>query len=173
MTPQPLPTEFILKNVTLTWREMLWGYEHQWADWSCLNELATLRVGLDCESKPVEVELAGMLKCESAGAIELVRKLVDDERPLPEDVLEKKWLYLVLRWLFENRHLVPDVFAIVEELFSDFDYPQEMATFVGFMPPTDGYEPSKHSKAENVDRMFNNWQKYLINAEKQFRNTSG
>ncbi len=37
----------------------------------------------------------------------------------------------------ENRETVEDPFAVVEELYADFDYPEEIAGFVRYMPPED------------------------------------
>ena len=137
MTPQPLPTDFVLSHTFLTWREALWGYEHQWIDWSCLSELATRRINSPGESKPAELELASMVASESAGAIGQARKLAEGEPAAPKDTLMKKWLYLLLRWVFENRERFSDPFALAEEIFCDFEHPLDMAKFIRYMPPGD------------------------------------
>lgn len=168
MTPQPLPTDFVLSRTLLTWREAAWGYEHQWIDWSCLSELAVRRLSSESESPPAEVELAGMLKNESAGAGDLARKLAREEPAVPQETVQKKWLYLVLRWLFENRSRFSDPFAVVEEIFCEFGHPLEIATFVHYMPPADDYDPREHSKGQNETRMLENWFEYLVSAENQF-----
>ncbi|GGY20439.1 DUF2247 family protein [Paludibacterium paludis] len=53
------------------------------------------------------------------------------------------------------------VIGEVETIYAEFDYPSEIENFVRYMPVTDGYEPSLHSKAENEKRLFENWKKYL------------
>jgi hypothetical protein len=168
MTPQPLPTDFVLGRTFLTWREALWGYEHQWIDWSCLTELAVERISSESKSHPAAIELAGMMKEETAGAGDLVRVLANTEPVVSEEILRQKWLYLILRWLFENREQFSDPLAMVEDIFCDFGHPLEIAKFIRYMPVTDNYDPRQHSKAENEERMFNHWREYLKTAEKQF-----
>lgn len=168
MTLQPLPTDFVLSHVSLTWREILWGYDHGWINWEGLTALATRQLVPNDPTPPAEVELAGLVVEESTRARDLAEDLASQERSLSEEVIRKKWLYLILRWLFENRERAADPFALVDELYSDFDYPDEIAPFVRYMPPEDGYDPSKHSGTENYDHMLQQWRDYLIAAEKQF-----
>jgi hypothetical protein len=168
MTLQPLPTDFVLSHVSLTWREILWGYDHGWINCKGLTELATRRLTTNDPTPPAEVELAGLVVGESSRARALAEELASQERPLSDEVIKRKWLYLILRWLFENRERAADPFALVDELYSDFDYPDEVAPFVRYMPPEDGYYPSKHSETENYDHMLQQWRDYLIAAEKRF-----
>jgi len=94
--------------------------------------------------------------------------LAGDEPVVPEGALRKKWLYLLLRWLFENRERFSDPLALVEEIFCDFGHPLEMAGFIRYMPPADGYDPRQHTKAENEARMLAHWRDYLTAAERHF-----
>ncbi|ENW7688323.1 DUF2247 family protein, partial [Neisseria gonorrhoeae] len=45
----------------------------------------------------------------------------------------------------------------------DFDYPEEIESFVRYMPPKDGYIPSNHSYEENIARLYSHWEHYLNN----------
>jgi hypothetical protein len=49
----------------------------------------------------------------------------------------------------------------VEAIYADFDYPEEVAQFVRYMPVTDGYDPSCYSAEESQARLFEKWQGYL------------
>jgi hypothetical protein len=53
-------------------------------------------------------------------------------------------------------------------VYADFEYPHEIASFVRFMPTTDGYDPRQFSKPENEKRLFDLWQKYLTAAGLEF-----
>lgn len=48
--------------------------------------------------------------------------------------IKEKWLYLILKWLYKNRSKYKDPLAIVEELYEEFEYPEDMKTFVRYMP---------------------------------------
>ncbi|HFC6348968.1 TPA: DUF2247 family protein, partial [Neisseria lactamica] len=47
--------------------------------------------------------------------------------------------------------------------YADFDYPEEIESFVRYMPPKDGYIPSAHSNEENIARLYVHWERYLHN----------
>lgn len=49
----------------------------------------------------------------------------------------------------------------MESIYTDFDYPAEMDSFIKYMPPTDGYDPSLNSYTENINRLMKNWENYL------------
>lgn len=168
MTIQPLPTAYVLGQVSLAWRELLWGYDHGWINWDCLTEFATRQLVSKNSNPMAEVELAGLLAIESYRARDLAEELAHNEPPMSEGAVGGKWLYLILRWIFENRERTVEPFALVEALYADFDYPHEIARFVRYMPPEDGYEPRKHSQAENEGHMLEQWRDYLIEAEKKF-----
>lgn len=46
----------------------------------------------------------------------------------------------------------------VEEIYADFDYPEDMARFIGYMPSVDGKS------------MEESWQEYLTSSEAKFEN---
>src|SRR5215212_12203247 len=130
MIPTPLPTDFVLSKTRLTWREALWGYTHQLVDWTILRDLAIERLTPASESKSAEVQLAGLLPSECTEAEGLAQKLADAEPSLPEEAAQQKWLYLILRWVFENREQLSDPLSIAEEVFCDFGHPLEIAGFI-------------------------------------------
>jgi hypothetical protein len=170
MTPQPLPLEFVFNHVSLTWRELLWGYEHGWADWTCLRELAVRQLCNEEQSKPALVELAGLLDIDASAAGGLARTVAMDEPTAPEDDIRKKWLFLILLWIFENRDHFIDPLDLVEEIFCDFDHPLDIVKFIRYMPAQQDYDPRQHSTAENEERLLTYWREYLTNAERLYGN---
>lgn len=167
MTLRPLPTDFVLRY-SLSWREAVWAYDQGWIGSKVLTESATRQLASDRHNASVEVELAGLLPLESIRARDLAGEVASKEPPLSDEVIKSKWLYLILRWLFENREQAVDPFALIDELYTAFDYPAEIMPFVRYMPPEDGYDPSKHSQTENYDRKLQHWRDYLIATEKRF-----
>ena len=91
-------------------------------------------------------------------------RLADAESTSSDDV-PGKWLYLVLAWLFENRRSVNDPLGRVEEIYSDFDYPREIAPFVRYMPMVG---PDLGSREKNEARMYDDWKSYLDRAGRRF-----
>lgn len=162
----PIPYSFIRKHVLLSWQDVLWGYERQLIGWSSVVDLAENRV-LRGADNPTEIELASLGKSETQKVGELLRVLADNESDEADSTADKKWLFLVLAWLFEKRADVSDPLNEIEAIYADFDYPSEIEMLVGYMPTTDGYDPSQHSTKENKARLFSRWKQYLSEAEQK------
>lgn len=135
--------------------------------WSAIVDLATERLSAGSDD-PLEIELADLTKMETYQVGELLRKLVSGSPEKDGVFAQRKWLYLLLAWLFENKESVPDPLGDVETIYADFDYPPEIEGFVRYMPVTDAYDPSAHAKDENENRLFGKWREYLVTAESEF-----
>jgi hypothetical protein len=162
----PIPYSFIRERVLLSWRDALWGYERQLIGWSDVVDIAGDRLLLDSDN-PLEIELSCLEKSEAQQVGELLHVLANNEPDEAGSASDKKWLFLVLAWLFENKGDVPDPLSEVESIYADFDYPPEIEGFVSYMPVTDGYDPSKHSIDENKARLFSKWEQYLSEARQE------
>ncbi|EPH9348967.1 TPA: DUF2247 family protein, partial [Neisseria gonorrhoeae] len=75
----------------------------------------------------------------------------------------KNWLYILLNDVFHRKEEFEDPLGEVEKIYADFDYPEEIESFVRYMPPKDGYIPSNHSYEENIARLYSHWEHYLNN----------
>jgi len=135
--------------------------------WSAIVDLAMDCLVCGSDSRLV-IELAGLQKTEAYQVGELLKKLAATEDFTSQDPAKDKWLYLNLLWLFENKANFSDPLSEVEKIYADFDYPSNIEGFVRYMPVVDGYNPKKHSKNENEERLFKQWEKYLNNTKNQF-----
>ena len=166
MNLMPVPFAFIQTRTSLSWREALWGYEHQMIAWRDIVGLATSL--LQPHSGARELELSTMGKSEAHLVGELLRELAAAENEILESTIVRKWLFLVLAWTYENSNRVDDPLSEVDVIYADFGYPAEIESFVRYMPPQGGYDPSQHSAQENRDRLFDYWRKYLQSAGQEF-----
>lgn len=162
-----IPYSFVREHIGLSWRDALWGYEHQLIGWSVIVDLATERLGAGSDD-PLEIELASLTKMETYQVGDLLRKLASASPEENVVIAQRKWLYLLLALLFENKENVPDPLGEVETIYADFDYPPEIEGFVRYMPVTDAYDPSAHTKDQNENRLFGKWREYLVAAESEF-----
>lgn len=162
----PIPYSFVRERLKLSWRDALWGYEHQMIGWSAVVDLATDRFCAGSNDL-LEIELAGLTKMETFQVGDLLRELANASSGDDSAIVQRKWLYLSLAWLFENKASIPDPLGDVESIYADFDYPPEIENFVRYMPVTDGYDPSAHTKDENENRLFRKWREYLVAAESE------
>jgi hypothetical protein len=84
------------------------------------------------------------------------------------EFVKGKWLYLTLSWLYETRAEHPDPLGAVEQVYADFDYPDQIRSFVRFMPPVDGRDTRSFNLQQNIEAMMDYWRSYLKDAEKVY-----
>lgn len=161
----PLDGDFISANVRFTWPEINWGFDAGLIGWYALKQFAeaALRNFPEADDENLSA-LARLTKQEAGTAGEFVRSLAGMGPQLDETVARKKWAYLLLKKLYEDRSQVPDPFGIVEHIYADFDYPEELEGFVRWMPATEQVS----SPEEGASRMDQKWRTYLANSAAQF-----
>ncbi len=134
-----LPASFIVQRVLPTGAEVAYGFQEGWLSRNAVIaiELAKYEAGLSLSS--AEEELALLLSDDVDRVDELVRNLeISDE---PTERRARLWLYLALAWLLDHRSDYDDVLEVIEMLYADFDYPEEIRSLVRFMPPGPGDRP--------------------------------
>lgn len=145
------------KTPWLNWKELLYGFEHDFIDEKGVSEYAY--EALTDKSPQEAIELASLLPQEDYLTSNLLQSLADKDLS-PETDTAKPWIFLLLSFLFEHQENYEDPLEIVEELYADFDYPEEIAPLVRYMPPPEGVEGSE-------ERLFENW-KIALSAYKAF-----
>lgn len=163
MTIGEIPYEFISQRVKVGWNEIKFGLDHQLTTPKTAIEKATQQLCDTDTASPEVIELAGLAASEPVA--DLITRLAKAETSPDDEYVKAKWLYLALAWLFENRESLVDPLSLVEEVYSDFDYPREIASFVRYMP-MEG--PDLKNREQNEARLFDNWKAYLDQGGKRF-----
>ena len=161
MIPTPLPTEFTIDLVNLSWQEVRFGHARKWLGWKDVAKVASKKIQTKAEIGQLEIELSELTKETAWRVSELLDRVVSSETPQSNGDITRKWLLIVLNWLYENKSSYEDPLREVEVVYAEFDYPQEMKSFVRFLPPGNGYRPQDHSKEENIGRIFDLWREYI------------
>jgi len=154
-----ITAHFIETRAALTWREIAHGIDNELLSVESAVAFAAARVGAEKAPDSLLVDLARLRSGEPAR--DLVDELAANEPEQDSDYIRMKWLYLVLSWVFEHQGAFADPLAIVEEVYAEFDYPEEAAHFVPYMPMRG---PDLGSKAANRGRLFESWKQYLDEA---------
>lgn len=120
----------VFRFSVVTWSDVRFGLERQLSKPEFAIAFASDLLeddGSDAET----LAIASSRRDESIGdAVNaLARKEAEDLSALRE-----RWLYLVLAWIFENRYNIDDPLGEVESVYSDLEYPDEISTFVRYMP---------------------------------------
>ena len=167
MSNVPLPSSFVRNRVALSWREALWGLEHQLLDMPAVVELGADRL-IAGSDNPAEVELASLRKSEIGEAEILLRRLAQIEPATSESEISRKWLFLRMSWIYEGKSSNEEKLGEAESVYADFGYPHEVEGFIRHMPATWNYDPKSHTPQKNEARLFRMWKQYLIAREDEF-----
>ncbi|MCO8273673.1 DUF2247 family protein [Actinoplanes sp. TRM 88003] len=155
-----LPTDFILRYAVPTAGELVAGYRLGWLTPQTTVELALAGLGVVPDATAAYEELALLL---SDRLYELPALIDDIERSTGRDTSSTRfWLFLALRWVYDHRTDFSDPLGTVEQLYADFDYPEEVEGFVRFLPVADGARMG-------VDALFGRWLAYLETSEVAYR----
>ena len=159
----PSPTlDFCLQNLSLQWSDILWGIDKGIFTWRDVRNFALHRMS-DPRSATFDIEnsIVSLSKNNASEIMDLARDAALIEHLLDPEVEQARWLYLLLKWVFDNQDVFSYPLGVAEEIYGEFGCPSSMESFITFLPPKDGWDPSKHSRTENERKLLNNWAMYL------------
>ena len=159
-----LPDEIALQ-IPLSWKDVLWGYEHGLIGWRAPVRLAKAKQELDHYA---EFELSTVSKDDDWKVGDLLRELAALEAA-DGTGSARKWLYLSVRWIFETRNSEEDEpLGRLAEMSADFNFPDEIAHFAHWLPRLPEYDPRAHTPSENYEKVVDLWSEYLIRTGEEF-----
>ena len=141
------PAAFIISAVHLTAAELVCGYRRGWLSEHDVVTITLSSYGKGVEQSGPEKDLALLLSDELDRVPQLMGEIAESLKPEADS--SPVWLFLALTWVSElraahaaivNEHRADylDPLEVVEMLFTDFDYPDEMQGIVRFIPPLPG-----------------------------------
>ncbi|MBL1230085.1 DUF2247 family protein [Enterococcus sp. BWB1-3] len=139
-----------------SWQEILSGMENKIIDRSDVINYATrvLEEGILGFDWVLKIAIAD----EYEDILPYIYELINLEDSEEDSMIQDKWRYFILKELYAKKSNYEDFNEKVEEIYADFDYPEDMAGFIGYMPSVDGKS------------MEESWQEYLTNFEEKFEN---
>lgn len=70
--------------------------------------------------------------------------------------------YIILDNIRQSKQDNKSVLNSIENVYADFDYPEDMSLFISYMPiENDEYNPTIHTQEENEQRLINNFEMFL------------
>ncbi|OCA83705.1 hypothetical protein A8L44_12600 [Bacillus sp. FJAT-27986] len=82
----------------------------------------------------------------------------------------RKWRYCILKEMVGATEDKILLLENVDQVYSDFDYPEEMESSIYYMEPKDDYDPTAHNKNDNIDRLISNLVEFLDSEESYINN---
>lgn len=157
-----IPYSYFSESVNLNWYDISIAIE---------NAYLPIKSGIEHAIKEIEDNLdyhgavlnLAMISPNDTSSYEEISKNIAQLAELVSDddksKAKEKMLFVLLKWIFENQNNYDDPLRVVEIVYDDFDFPEIIKDFVR-------YDPSAHAihgaMDENLKRLYNNWQNYLI-----------
>ncbi|WP_051343211.1 DUF2247 family protein [Pseudonocardia spinosispora] len=160
-----IESSFAITHGYPTGAEIGYGLSEGWLSRRDAIEIALAKYKNEAPLSPAEEELALLLSDEIQRVDDLVDELQDSDESV--ECRARYWLYLALFWIWENRSEYADPLRVIEMLWADFEYPDEIRGLIGFMPPGD-------SEIPGVEGIELRWRRYLerVHAEYEERSSS-
>lgn len=162
-----VPYNFIREKInSLTWRELQYGILTGYTSKQTAIEYAIATISSSEDSKSLHFQLASLYNSELSLVENLLTQIAKEEALQNENEMKRKWVYLIIFWLFSNRGTpvfindtppIPlnGLFEMLLVLFEDLEYPVELAGIIGYSDEAD----ESMSYLEAIE-------KYLVESEK-------
>lgn len=145
-----------MKKNNYNWQEILFALENQIVTVEDVIEYASYIINENTMGFDIVLAITCLHSYEDIYPYLHQLIMLEDSRNIAD--IKEKWLYLILKWLYEKRNDVENTLEIVEEIYELFDYPDNITSFVRYMPSETG---DLGSVELNWERLFKNWANYL------------
>lgn len=145
MNDQRIPLSFVQARRKLTWREVEVGIREGWLAPEDAVLLAVAQVERGDEDPDV-LQLASVFKDQADEAGDVVSILVGRKPGNTEEEARSTWMRILLAWVYENRSRFTDPLGIVEEVYADFGYPDEIRHLVRYNPADEQAVPNERGE---------------------------
>jgi hypothetical protein len=139
----------------LNWNKLSFGLDNGYIDKQGISDYVC--DALSSNSSHEAFEIASLEPCYQYKIGSLLQSLIKNSQETDSETM-KPWLFLTLSKLLEEKEEHEDPFQIVEELYADFGYPEEIAPLIRYMPLPEGEVGSE-------DRLLKNWEAATANYE--------
>lgn len=114
------------------------------------------------EDNSLLVELFILENVEKAEVLRLLYDIVSQD--VTEEYAKKILRYIILDSIEQTKQDDKTILNTIENVYADFDYPEDMASFISYMPVDDTtYNPSAHTLKENEQRLIEKFNMFLKN----------
>lgn len=151
-----IPYEYASEIVRLNWSDILFAIEQKFMTPDTAIDHAIAEVERVDNPSNAVVELACLLKGEPVHPY--IGELANEEGIPNNNSAREKFLYLALKWVYDHKELYAEPLEAVEYIYADFNYPDEIANFIRYMPSE---QPPLGSAELNLERLYRNWSDYL------------
>jgi len=158
--PFELPASFVLGRVVPTGAELAYGYRDGWLQRADVVEITVAKLNRGASLVAAEEEMVLLLADDLDRVDELIADL--DVADQPTEDRARPWLFLALAWLWHHQGDFDDPLEVIELLYAEFNYPEEIRGLVRYMPALPGERTGQGA-------IYERWRMYLDRATSRYR----
>lgn len=154
------PYSYAAEAVSLNWHDILFAINSGFLSFHAAIEHAVRELERNEAASQSVLELA-MLFFDTAFPFsihpyidELSEQMTAEEKNQSKD----KIMYVLLKWVYDNKSQYDDPLGVVEVIFDDFDFPRLMTPFVRYLP-AQGALPKTSKQA--IAGLYKKWKTFL------------
>jgi hypothetical protein len=121
-----VPMKFIVGYEPISLGEALWACRRGIINHQAIVELAATRIGTDPGPQQTLIDLSQLRQENETVIEELAEHVAGREKLAKEKQVEAKWLRITLAWLIANWREFSDPVGVLENVVSEFDYPDAL-----------------------------------------------
>lgn len=151
----------------LTWRDIQYAVLKNILNVSCVISHALNEIDIVNADNELLLQLAIMDKdeCYRSDITDILVALANSEYNLGDEHYNSKWVYILLKILYDNKNKYKDPLDIVEKIYDEFGCPKEISGIVRYMPSS---KSKPNEKEYNDNLLYNNWVLYLKRYKKTY-----
>ena len=146
-----IPFSFLKKNnILLSAKEIDFAIQHEFIYLKDLGEIVDMSLSKYTDDENL-LELALNILLDDS----YINTDVSNDVKQENDLINSKWRYILLLWLYENRKDSSADYDRIDTVYADFGYPLDMERFISYMPA--------HGNTDKLgyDNILHHWKDYL------------
>lgn len=149
--PIKLPDNYIENNYIGSWKGLFVGLDKGWLSIKAAITIAKKIASKKQNPSEKEIEVLFLDYLEENNAKSLISQLSLDQG---EDEAIEEWCYIFLKWLHEFTDSSESLSNLIDYIYAELGYPEEIAHLVSYMPleSFDKEHPLKQSNFEQYLR---------------------
>jgi len=151
---------FDKNNMQITWCDIYYGIKNNLLDLKCVSDFAVRCLERNETNNQEIVELAWQSE-DKDYLLKKISNIIKQSDEFSINQSELKWQYCIVKNLKIKQMEFDDLSNKLDELYASFNYPEDMEEFISYMPIKDNYDPTIHTREENMERIFKKIDEFL------------
>lgn len=159
---------FDICHIQPTWNDIYFGIKNKLLGVESVREYAIKCLEVNDEYSQEITDLAWP-NDDVLDVIKMIEKILEKEKHTQICECSIKWQYCIIKNLLNDKLSFEGLTSKLDEIYADFDYPEDMEEFISYMPVKDEYKPIEHSREENKKRILDKIDIFLAKKEQQIK----